>query len=202
MIYRSRNSEKPWLTPEANRILEDLLRPEDVGIEFGSGKSTLWFSRAIAQLTSIEHDASWYGRVSAWLQQEGVANVDYRCVPMEDADEEDGLQTRYAGQLHGFADESLDFALVDGVYRSACANVVIPKLRPGGVLVVDNVNWFLPSATIAPSSRGLEDGPASALWHAFSSAVQGWRRIWTTSGVTDTAFFLKPTATPVTPIVA
>ena len=89
------------------------------------------------------------------------------------------------------------------MYRSACANAVLSKIRPGGVLVVDNVNWFLPSTTVAPGSRSLDEGAASELWREFEIAVSGWRRIWTSSGVTDTAFFLKPTGSvAVTPISA
>src|SRR5687768_18165460 len=45
-----------------------------------------------------------------------------------------------------FADGSLGFALVDGASSDArghCANAVIPKLAPCGLLVVDNVNWFI-----------------------------------------------------------
>jgi predicted O-methyltransferase YrrM len=145
VIDRSRNEEKPWLTPAASEILSSLLRSRDVGVEFGSGHSTLWFARRVARLTSVEHDRDWHTRVAAWLEREAIDNVDHRCVGTELAEEEDGAETAYAAQARRFDEGSLDFALVNGVYRSACATAILSKLRPGGVLVVENVNWFLPS---------------------------------------------------------
>jgi predicted O-methyltransferase YrrM len=202
VIDRSRNEEKPWLTPAASEILSSLLRSRDVGVEFGSGHSTLWFARRVARLTSVEHDRDWHTRVAAWLEREAIDNVDHRCVGTELAEEEDGAETAYAAQARRFDEGSLDFALVNGVYRSACATAILSKLRPGGVLVVENVNWFLPSDSSSPGSRGPADGPASDLWARFEYAVDGWRGVWTSSGITDTAFFLKPTALAPSPIVA
>ena len=91
-----------------------------------------------------------------------------------------------------FGARSLDFALVDGMYRSACTLAVVPRLKPGGLIIVDNVNWFLPSASRAPSSRGLDDAPLTPTWEEFADAVAGWERKWTENGVTDTAIWVAP----------
>jgi putative heme iron utilization protein len=45
----------PWLTKEAILLLERLLRPDDIGLEFGSGRSTIWFAERVEKLISIEH---------------------------------------------------------------------------------------------------------------------------------------------------
>ena len=75
--------------------------------------------------------------------------------------------------------------------RGQCANAVIPKLAPCGLLVVDNINWFLDHETHSPQSRyGL--GPANDMWATFEKRVKGWRMMWTTSGVTDAAIWIKP----------
>jgi hypothetical protein len=42
----------PWLTRQAVEILEDWLKPGYVGLEWGSGRSTLWFARRVSHLTS------------------------------------------------------------------------------------------------------------------------------------------------------
>lgn len=170
------------------------MRAEDVGIEWGAARSTVWFGARVRLLVSNEHDAAWYGRVQGGLAARRLRNVDCRLHLYEPAIEEsdEARASSYVRAVDAFEDEDVDFALVDGVYRSACALAVIPKLRPGGLLIVDNVNWYLPGSSRAPNSRRAKDGPASKLWAAVAAQVATWRRYWTTNGVTDTAVFLKP----------
>jgi predicted O-methyltransferase YrrM len=193
-IYGRRHANMPWLTPTANSILPTLLRSSDIGLEWGSGRSTVWFAGHVAHLTSVEHHDGWYRRVREQLAQRNLVNVEYVHVParneVEPAQPADAEP--YVRIADHFSDDSLDFALVDGVYRSACAMAVIPKLRSGGLLILDNANWFLPTGSAAPSTRGIHEGPASAQWTAFHQALSGWRCIWTTSGVTDTMIWIKP----------
>jgi hypothetical protein len=85
-----------------------------------------------------------------------------------------------------------DLIIVDDLYRDHCALSAIEYLRPGGLLLIDNINWYLPSRSVSPVSRRQEDGPASPLWAEFSDRVQAWRQIWTSNGVTDTAIWVKP----------
>jgi hypothetical protein len=49
---------------------------------------------------------------------------------------------RYVSVIDEFPDESLDFVLVDGHYRQACVLAALSKLRPGGLLAVDNTDWL------------------------------------------------------------
>jgi predicted O-methyltransferase YrrM len=46
----------------------------------------------------------------------------------------------YVAKANVFADESLDFCLVDGQHRDECAVRTVTKIRRGGLLVVDNIN--------------------------------------------------------------
>lgn len=190
--YRRRNPGLPWLTPTANEILAQYLLPSDRGLEFGSGRSTLWFAGRMASLTSVEHNPQWHARVQAWLNDGEVKNVAYHLHPMQPGlTPADGLPG-YVRVAETMAQESLDFVLVDGVYRDLCALASLPLLKPGGVLVLDNANHYLPCDSRAPNSRKPQDGPASAQWHAFHERTRGWRRIWTGNGVSDTAFFFRP----------
>ena len=106
--------DAPWLTPEAIRLLDSMLRPSDIGAEFGSGRSTLWLARRCAHLTSVEHDEAWYATVSATLAVEGITHVDYRCHPPDEPDEL-GDRSGYAQVAQFLSEESIDFALVDGL---------------------------------------------------------------------------------------
>jgi hypothetical protein len=132
------------------------------------------------------------------LAKRGITNVDYRLCPCEPERVETPdwiiamFASEYVRAVDTFERQSLDFALVDGMYRSACALAVIPKLKPGALLIVDNVNWFLPSNSRAPSSRGVGDSPLSPTWEEFAAAVRHWDLQWTQNGVADTAIWRVP----------
>ena len=49
--------------------------------------------------------------------------------------------------INGLADCSIDYALVDGAHRDLCASSVVRKIKSGGLIIVDNVNWFIPNDT-------------------------------------------------------
>jgi predicted O-methyltransferase YrrM len=191
IYYRRAFPDRPWLTPAANEILISLLRETDIGLEFGSGISTLWFAKRIRHLTSVEHNQIWYGKVQQMLMERHQDNVDYHLAVKDKVDEE-GDQSAYVRQVERFAPSSLDFVLVDGIYRDFCALKVLDLLRPGGILVIDNVNKSLPGDSYAPNSRSLAEGPNGETWKKVNAALSSWRRIWTSSGVWDTAIFFRP----------
>ena len=85
--FWKQHPDTPWVTKSATYILESWLRPTDVGLEWGTGRSTVWFAGRVAKLTSIEHQKAWYDRVAGMLAAKGVAEkVDYRFVPCTGAE--------------------------------------------------------------------------------------------------------------------
>lgn len=190
LLYHRLYPDRPWLTKAANSMLPSLLKPTDTGIELGSGRSTVWFARYVHFLTSVESNVTWYEKVRRDLGRKGIENVRY----ILSTGGESGVDAKesYLAAIREAPDASFDFALVDGIFRDACAKALPRKIRPGGVLIVDNCNWFLPSRSSAPGSRTYAQGPASPDWAEFLQVVAGWRSIWTSSGVTDTALFFKP----------
>ncbi len=95
--------------------------------------------------------------------------------------------------VDSFADESLDFALVDGSLRDHCAAAVLSKLAAGGLLIIDNAHWYLDHVTKSPASR-YTLGPGTDVWADVARRIANWRMIWTSSGVSDTGIWFKPTA--------
>jgi hypothetical protein len=185
LVYQWRFPEAPWLTQAAIEFLSSWLRPGYHGLEWGSGRSTLWFARRVACLVSVEHDENYYREVSTRLKKSGLSNVDYR-----HCSDESG----YLAVGENLPPLSLDFVLVDGIARDRCALAAVPRLKPGGLLILDNSNWYLPSQSRSPNSRSLADGPASETWDLFTGRVQPWRCLWTTNGVWDTTLWAKPDA--------
>lgn len=187
-LYEQQHPDHPWLTSSAISILSTYLKESDVGLEWGSGRSTAWFAKKIKHLVSVESNPKWHQKVSANLQDSNLDNVDYRLVIDE---------KNYVDLAETFSENSLDFVLVDGSpssRRSSCATKAVDKIKVGGCIVVDNANWFLPCNSHSPNSRTYETGPASEEWQHFIELIKDWRTIWTSNGVTDTALFFKLTS--------
>jgi SAM-dependent methyltransferase len=189
--YYRTHPDLPWLTRTANEMLSTYLSPADSGLEFGSGRSTLWFARRVAHLTSVEHDATWHAKVTQMLKENNLSNVDYQLHPRNLPDEQGG-ETDYVKVIQSIKSDSVDFVLVDGVYRDFCALEAIRVIRPGGLMVIDNVHRYLPSDSSAPYARSFAEGPKGETWKKVYQVISQWRKIWTHSGVNDTAFFFKP----------
>ena len=147
-LYELRHPGEPWMAPGAIRYCEQHLRATDVALEWGSGRSTTWFAERVGALTSIEHDAAWYAKVHDELRARDLRNVEYKLIPL-DPDKESGQiyfadddLPAYVRAARTFEDGSVDFVSVDGAYRVSCALAAFPKLRSGGLLLVDDAAWF------------------------------------------------------------
>ena len=191
-IYTIIHPDHPWLTKLANSILASYLKNSDIGLEFGSGRSTIWFAERVKLLVSVEHNPIWHRRVEDVLKKRHIDNVVQILIEKNERCSEGDRLFRYLHTIKAIPDDSLDFVLVDGIYRGPCAVGVLVKIRPGGILILDNVNCALPCKSSSPNSRSLDEGPASQVWTDFLEKVKNWRRIWTSSGVTDTAIYFKP----------
>ena len=194
IYYQKTKPHHPWLTKQANLILSTYLQKSDVGLEFGSGRSTVWLAERVQHLTSVEHNQQWHAIVQKMLKDKQIGNVDYRFGAESPADQ-DPAESDYVKCISDFQTHSLDFTLIDGIYRDYCVRDTLDKIKPGGLVVIDNVNRYLPFETYSPHSRHPGDGPLGQMWGQIQEVFASWRYIWTSSGVTDTAFFFKPPAT-------
>jgi len=183
-IYEKKYPDNPWLTKQSISLLDKILTSQDMGVEFGSGRSTKWFLKKLSHLISIESNKDWYNKVSFECDVEiKKQHLDYRFAETEQ---------EYKAIINGFENASIDFTLVDGRYRDLCANMMVDKIKVGGLIVIDNVNWFIPNdATRSPDSQRSIDGCSSEAWKNFLDAVDGWRMIWTSNGVSDTAIWIR-----------
>lgn len=191
-LYQHAHPEMPWLCRDAIGILDSWVKPTDRALEWGTGRSTVWFASRVAHLISVEHNPTWGESVSQELDRCGLASrVDLRVLP-------DGVEekpdSRYVSVAKDIAPGTLDLCLVDGVSRDHCVLACLKKLKPGGLLVVDNINKYIPRRpkSRAPNSRGPEDGCVSSQWAEFVEATKNWRCIWITNGVWDTALWVTP----------
>jgi len=186
IIYQVNNPTHPWLTPKSIRLLETLLNKEDIGLEFGSGRSTIWFSKKTSHITSIETSESWYKKIKSDITSLNIDNANLIYIPTGDVDIDS-----YTSITKQFSDNSLDYVLVDGRHRDYCIMSAIGKIKPGGLLIIDNVNRYLRSNSFSPSSIAIDKSLSSELWGLIEVELCSWRNIWTSNGVTDTAIYIK-----------
>jgi predicted O-methyltransferase YrrM len=182
LFYERSHPESPLLTQDSLELIAAYLRPQHVGFEWGSGIGSIWFAQRSARLVSVEHNPRWAEVVQSSRRQRAVQNMDYRLVS----------EGAYVATIDEFPDRTFDYLLVDGLFRDEAFYRSLPKVKPGGWLIFDNVNWYIPSTSKTPHSRSHRDGPKSPRMQEGIAAVEGWRLTWTTNGVNDTAIFEKP----------
>jgi predicted O-methyltransferase YrrM len=173
-------------------ILEDRLKPTDVGLEWGSGRSTLWFAQRVAHLTSIEHNDHWYNRIQKLLRDKDIDNVDLLFAPLEAKDGEQSQYIRVAAEL---PKASFDFILVDGRLRDQCTELALQLIKPDGTLIIDDAARYIQHSYCCPQSVMAQNGPPSPLWAKIAKQLQTLSAeiIWTSDGVTATVFYFMPT---------
>lgn len=137
---------RPWWNRRAISYLDGQLRSGQQVFEWGSGGSTAWFAEKGTRVTSVEHNPEWVEKVRGL----GL-DADVRAIPgtAAGAVEEPYLthnlcaaENRYFDDYIAAIDEcpggSLDVVVVDGMCRAECFRRAIPKVRPGGLLIIDD----------------------------------------------------------------
>ncbi len=188
LLSEWKNQTIPWLAPAAIEILYNLLQNDMVGFEFGSGNSTLFLASRIKKLISVEHDENWFNRVRARLEENRIDNVDYHLITadknhtcklprnsyedytMPPTDTSSFL--KYYTSIRAYPDACFDFILVDGRARVNCVVESLMKLKPGGFLILDNADRLR--------------------YREVHNLLKDWKKIFTTTGLTDTVFWFKP----------
>jgi len=140
---------RPWITFEAARILERRLPRSARVFEYGSGGSTLFFGRRGDRVVSVEHDPSWFVEVQAALT--GFPGVEVvLAVPRPPKNEAEAAfasatadfkgQTfiDYVTVVDGYPKHAFDLLVVDGRARPSAFFRAEPKVRLGGLVVLDD----------------------------------------------------------------
>jgi predicted O-methyltransferase YrrM len=174
-MWQTLHPSMPWLCPGTVEFCARHIDRSMRALEFGSGRSTSWFAERLSQLTSVEHDSRWYQQVKGRLATLGLTNVDYRYVPL-DHPEPEGEHAEYdpvpayVRVADDLPDRSLDLVIADGHYRTHCIRHSVPKIKPGGYLLVDDVNFW----------QSVKQIPVPADWKIVDESTNGLKTciIW------------------------
>jgi hypothetical protein len=146
---------------------EEYIKDKNKVLEWGSGTSTIYFSKIVKQFVSIEHNTEWYNRISSQITD----NVEYYYVAPhgfkndEELDKNvpdllcrandpvlvDGIthwKTRDGFDWHCGIDyirkpleleyRDYDVVIVDGRCRAMCAYIAKYLIKDGGYLIFDD----------------------------------------------------------------
>ena len=141
--------EAPWITYRATNFLSKNLPNNAKIFEYGSGGSTLYYSKKAENLISVEHDKSWYKILQAELKKRKVENCLYLSRPSKKSKdslheyfnswrEQEVSFKDYVEAIAGYKDDSFDLVSVDGRSRVACVKEAYNKVRSGGLILLDN----------------------------------------------------------------
>ena len=67
--WEKQNPDAPWLVKDSITCIENWINKEMKGFEFGSGRSTKWFSERVSFYYSIEGDFDWYQNQSRLIKK-------------------------------------------------------------------------------------------------------------------------------------
>lgn len=124
----------PWLTYPAIEFLQQLdLGALDV-LEFGAGSSTLFWAERACRVVSVESDPTWYRRLAErtrdnqtlWLHEDRASYV----------------------TAPGALGMQFDIVVIDGRWRKSCAEAATRYVKPDGLIVFDNADWFPASCAL------------------------------------------------------
>jgi hypothetical protein len=131
------NAEKnpiPWYTYPAIEYLQHLDLSAFNVFEFGSGNSTLFWSKIASNVCSVEDDPLWFDKISKESQKQEL-NFQYI------------LASEPSSYIQAFLDSepTPDIIIIDGQWRTLCAEKVTEYINErGGVVMIifDNSDWY------------------------------------------------------------
>ncbi|MCA0389103.1 MAG: class I SAM-dependent methyltransferase [Bacteroidetes bacterium] len=115
----------PWVTLSFYEFMKTRMKKDFDVFEFGSGNSSLWFSKVVNTVTAIEHDEAWFKKMNLNLPK----NV--KIILSKDD------SAIYPGELLKY-DYKFDIITVDANHRNECLFVAPERLKEKGVIILDD----------------------------------------------------------------
>ncbi|WP_133118050.1 O-methyltransferase [Burkholderia ubonensis] len=134
---------QPWLTYPLIEYLNGLDFAEKDVFEFGAGASTMFWAARARKVVSVEFDAGWYESLKGRVPE----NVTL-------FHEADGH--RYSQTPKILAPRRFDVVVVDGAERYRSARTAIDIIAPGGMIILDNAEWYPRTADLLADAGFIE----------------------------------------------
>lgn len=149
------NKEFPWIPIKAKIWLDKFLKPDMILFEYGSGISTIYFSKHVKKVISIEHDKQWFEIINSKIKESEIHNC---LLSLEEPKLIDGTSSehlltifnaysrkyrklsfeKYCKSIKRYPKNYFDLVFIDGRTRIGCMLYSIPRIKKGGYLMVDD----------------------------------------------------------------
>ena len=142
----------PWMDPLEVAMLRLFLDPSISMLEYGSGRSTRYFSKFVGRYTSIEDKEEWCDTVRGDLLGDGLTHVELACVPKATPERTTREVDWYDYGHHverccaAFKAANVDILLNDGSARALINRVALEMVLPTTLFALHDYH------------RGLQDG--------------------------------------------
>jgi hypothetical protein len=133
-------NDVPWFTYPAIEFLKQIDFRDKSVFEWGAGYSTVFWASRAKEVVSIETESSWYRKIQDLVGQNVVLILSK---PSVDA---------YVDHINKFA--KFDIIVIDGTGESRveCCRKAIGKVNNGGMIILDNSDLWLNSASVLRSA--------------------------------------------------
>lgn len=115
----------PWLTYSLLDFLTERIHKNMTFFEYGSGNSTIYFSKLVKKIDAVEDNKEWLKKVAAEVPEN--VNLIYQSLE----------GTAYENTILHQKDD-YDLVIVDGRKRLKCLKAAVKKIKNDGVLLLDD----------------------------------------------------------------
>lgn len=118
----------PWMSYSILDFFDEKLNKDLTLFEYGLGYSTLYFSKRVKSVWSIEHHKGWYEDIKERMKDQKNVTIEW-----------EDLDNGYEEAIKKIKDK-FDIILIDGRKRVKCAINAFDNLSDNGILILDDSN--------------------------------------------------------------
>lgn len=186
----------PWLVYDSITHIRNILSSQMRVFEFGSGSSTIFYALRCREVVVVDHDAEWAARVQEKLDELGITNVNLTVIPADEGSRElvpgtklldpenyysngwKGHYEQYTKTIDQYEDGEFHVISVDGAARPSCIVHAYPKLKAGGMFILDNAERprYQSGINHLPKDWSRTDFVGDGSVHAWRAAVGDEKR--------------------------
>lgn len=124
----SKGEEIPWYTYPAIEFLSQLDFSDKSVFEYGLGNSSIFWAKRAKNVISIEDNKKWYDSI----YKKSLKNQQTFLVKNRE---------EYVNFIEK-SEQKFDIIVIDAKYRFDCAKKSIAFLKEGGIMILDNSDWY------------------------------------------------------------
>jgi len=168
-------NEIPWYTYPSIEYFNNIDFRDKKIFEFGSGNSSIYWSKKANKVVSVENNSEWYKKVMLSLN----SNQELVLCP-NNSDYENSIKKQ---------ERKYDVIIIDGIRRGECSKVIDGYLNKesddGYMVILDNSDWYKDTSKYLREKLGLIEID----FHGFGP-INSYT--WTTSVFLSRTFKFKP----------